>query len=150
MRTILLVAALLLSFASRAGEGADLDAAIAQQREIRSAIDAKDPKYGYLADTRRQNVRNAQDRLFAMTEGKAHLADLPVNDQVRVFNQLKRIEALLVRRDVDNHEVCEKTTMTGTRRQQLACYNKAEQDARADRAKQVLMQRTACTEPGCI
>lgn len=150
MRTMLLVAALLLSFASRAGDGADLAAAMAQQREIRAAIDAKDPRFAYLADSRRQNVRNAQDRLFAMTEGKGTLQDLPVNDQVRVFNQLKRIEALLVRRDVDNREVCEKATLTGTKRQQLVCYNKAEQDARADRAREALMQRTACTEPGCI
>lgn len=154
MRGLLLVCVLALSFGVGAAQSEqappDLAAAVAQQREIRAALEARDPRFDYLGKNRRQNVLNAQDRLFSMTEGKATLGELSVNDQVRAFNQLKRIEALLIRKDVDQREVCERTAMVGTRRQQLACYDKAEQDARADRAKEALMVRPACTQPGCI
>lgn len=152
MRGLLLACVLALSFGAGAGEQTptDLAAAIVQQREIRAALEAHDRRFDYLGKNRRQNVLSAQDRLFAMTEGKATLDELSVNDRVRAFNQLKRIEALLIRKDVDQREVCERTALVGTKRQQLACYDKAEQDARADRARDALMVRPACTQPGCM
>jgi len=154
MRTLLFACVLAFSLGAWAGEGeqapTDLAAAVAQQREIRAALEAHDPQLDYLGKNRRQNVLSAQDRLFAMTDGKTSLEELSANDRVRAFNQLKRIEALLIRKDVDQRQVCERTALTGTRRQQLVCYDKAEQDARADRARDALMVRPACTQPGCI
>jgi hypothetical protein len=154
MRTLLFACVLAVSLVARAGAGeqapTDLAAAVAQQHEIRAALEAHDPQFDYLGKNRRLNVISAQDRLFAMTDGKARIEDLPPNDQVRAFNQLKRIEALLIRKDVDQREVCERTALAGTKRQQLACYDKAEQDKRADQARDALMARPACTQPGCI
>ena len=154
MRMMSLVCALILAFGATAGEGeqapTDLAAAVAQQHEIRAALEAHDPQFDYLGKNRRQNVLSAQDRLFTMTDGKTSLGELSANDQVRAFNQLKRIEALLIRKDVDQRQVCERTALAGTKRQQLACYDKAEQDKRADQARDALMVRPACTQPGCI
>lgn len=154
MRTIVLVCLLLLSFGALADQGGqpsdDLGAALAQQREIRLALEKNDANYDYLGKNRRQNVLTAQDRLFAMTEGKTLLGELSPNDRVRAFNQLKRIEALLVRKDVDDREVCERGKLTGTNRQQLVCYGKAEQDDRRDRAREALMFRPACTTQACF
>lgn len=154
MRILSLVCLLLLSFGALADQEAqgpdNLGAAVAQQREIRAALEVNDSRYDYLGKNRRQNVLNAQDRLFAMTEGKTALEQLSPNDQVRAFNQLKRIEALLVHKDADRREVCEHGKLTGTNRQQLMCYDKAEQDERRDRARDSLMFRPACTTKDCF
>lgn len=154
MRNMWLVCVVMLSFGAMAGEGApapdDLGAAVAQQHEIRAALEANDAQYGYLGKNQRQNVLSAQDRLFAMTDGKSSLDELSPNDQVHAFNQLKRIEALLVRKDADQREVCERGKLTGSNQQQLMCFDKAEQDKRADRARDNLMVRPACTTADCF
>jgi len=154
MRIIWLVFLSMLSFGALADQGGqpsdDLGAALAQQHEIRAALEAKDSRYDYLGKNQRQNVLNAQDRLFVMTNGKHSLGELSPNDQVRAFNQLKRIEALLVRKDADQREVCERAKLTGSNQQQLVCYDKAEQEARRDRARDALMSRPACTTQDCF
>lgn len=151
MRIIWLVCLSMLSFGAMGGQPSDdLGAALAQQHEIRAALEAKDSQYDYLGKNQRLNVLSAQDRLFAMTDGKSSLGELSPNDRVRAFNQLKRIEALLVRKDVDQREVCERTKLTGSNQQQLVCYDKAEQDARRDRARDALMIRPACTTKDCF
>src|SRR5262245_40580455 len=103
MRIMCLVCLVVLSFGAMADQGGqtsnDLRIAVAQQREIRAALEKNDAQYAYLGKNQRQNVLSAQDRLFTMTEGKVSLGELTPNDQVRAFNQLKRIEALLVRKD---------------------------------------------------
>jgi hypothetical protein len=154
MRIMFLICVLMLSFGAMAAEETqpedDLGAALAQQREIRAALEANDAQYEYLGKNQRHNVLNAQDRLFAMTDGKSSLGELSPNDQVRAFNQLKRIEALLVRKDADQREVCERGKLTGSNQQQLMCFDKAEQDKRADRARDNLMVRPACTTADCF
>jgi hypothetical protein len=152
MRVLLLVCILVLSFAVGAEEGgaSDLGKALAQQHEIRAAIDARDAKYSYLDNRRRRLVMASQDRLFVLADGKASMSELTVDGQVQAFNELKRLEALLVNPNEDNRQKCERTAMAGTRRQEVVCYTKDEQDRRADRAKDALMYRPACTQPGCI
>ena len=154
MRIMWLVFLSMLAFGAMADQGGqpsdDLGGAVAQQHEIRTALEANDAQYNYLGKNQRQNVLSAQDRLFAMTDGKNSLGELSPNDQVRAFNQLKRIEALLVRKDADQREVCERGKLTGSNQQQLMCYDKATQDARRDRARDNLMNRTACTTADCF
>jgi hypothetical protein len=153
MRIMFLICVLMLSFGAMAAEETspadDLGAAVAQQREIRTALETNAPEYNYLSKNRRQNVLSAQDRLFAMTDGKASLGELSPNDRVRAFNQLKRIEALLVRKDVDEQQVCESSQLVGSHQRKLICYSKAEQNGRRDRAKDSMTTRSACTNSEC-
>lgn len=151
MRVLLLVCILVLSFGAWAEEGgaADLGKAVAEQHEIRAAIDARDPKYDYLDARRRRGIIASQDRLFGVADGKTSMTELTVDQQVLVFNELKRLEALLINRNVDDRKVCERTAMAGTRRQEVVCYTKDEQDKRANRAKDALMNRPACTTAEC-
>lgn len=153
MRIMSLICVFMLSFGVMAAEETppanDLGAAVAQQREIRAALEANAPEYDYLGKYRRQNVLGAQDRLFAMADGKASLGELSPNDRVRAFNQLKRIEELLVRKDADEQQVCESSHLVGSHQRKLICYGKAEQNSRRDRAKDSMMTRSACTSAEC-
>lgn len=129
---------------------ASLQEILAQQREIRAAVSAQDHRYAHLDAMRRSRLHEAQDRVFRL--GEQALADgrLSADMQLQLFNDLKAIEALLVKQDVDDRMVCERVAIVGTRRYEMACMTRAERDARADSARKAMMERAACTTQACI
>ncbi len=140
-----------VAVASQSGDAdPDLQQITAQQREIRAGITAGTPAFAYLDDNRRRYVLLAQDRLFELVGERQAITELKVNDQLRVFNQLKRIEALLVNADADGNLVCERTAIAGTRRQQLACMKKSDRERKADSTRDALQIRPACTTSECV
>lgn len=129
---------------------AELGQIVQQQQRIRAGLQAGAEQYRYVDSFRRRQVYAAQNKLFALAQGHRSLAELKADDQLAVFNALKQIESNLVKSEVDERLVCERTQIVGTRRYEMACMTQAERDRRATRAVETLMNRPACTEPGCI
>lgn len=148
---LLLVLALCIpSLFAQPPASAGLGEIIQQQQRIRAELQAGAEQYRYVDSFRRRQIYAAQNKLFALAEGHRSLAELKADDQLAVFNALKQIESNLVKSDVDERLVCERTQIVGTRRYEMACMTQAERDRRATRAVETLMNRPACTEPGCI
>lgn len=131
-------------------ESTPLPQIVAQQKQLNAAILAREPAFDYLDDYRRRSILRAQEKVFRLTDGRSDIAELSPDDRIVLFNALKRIQSALVKGDADDRLVCERSSLTGSRRQQLACMNKAEHDERAERARAALMNRPACTQPGCL
>lgn len=158
MMTILLVAqgmtaipAVAMAEEQKGAEAAQASVAdiLAEQREIRAALQAGDEKYRYLDPPRRRQVYAAQKKLFALLDGRDSLDGLGADDRITVFNALEEIKSNLARQEGDEM-VCERAKLAGTHRSELVCMTRAERDRRAKSATQALMNRQACTEPGCL
>lgn len=122
---------------------------VQQQKEIQAALQAGDPAYRYLDPMRRREVYTAQRKVFTQLEGRQDMSELSADQQLVVFNALELIKSTLTRRDGDEM-ICERIRLAGTNRYEMACMTKAERERRADSAKDVLTNRQACTDPGCI
>lgn len=121
-----------------------------QQREIQAALERNDPRFAHLDGFRRSRIKLNQETVFRRATGYQSTADMKADDQLALFNALKRIESLMVKRNEDENMVCERVAIVGTRRYEMACMTRTERDERADSAKKALMERQACTTAGCI
>ena len=122
---------------------------LAEQRQINADLKAGDEKYLYLDPIRRRQVYGAQKKVFALLDGRDSLDGLGADQRIELFNALEQINANLTRREGDEM-VCERATIAGTRRSQMVCMTKTERERRAKSAVDALMNRQACTEPGCL
>ena len=95
-------------------EGDSLQVLIQQQQALKADVEDG----GIEGLTPRQNtiVRKAQTEFFAVTEGKANLDDLSIDEKIRLENALERINAEIVntRAGNDNQNVCWRERMSGT------------------------------------
>lgn len=123
---------------------------LSQQREIRADLQAGAEKYRHVDPMRRSRVYAAQGKVFPLLEGHQSLSELRPDDQLAVFNALKLIESHLVKPEEDDRMVCERAALAGTRRYTTVCMTEAERRNKADKAKQVLFERAACTTSGCV
>jgi hypothetical protein len=157
MRNVAMMLLLVVSLASPATLPAQTTAAqpqppeiLAEQRQLRLALENADPRYADLTPFRRNRIYKAQDQVFTLVEGHARLDELAIDEQLRLFNALELIGSHLGKRDEAAHMVCERIAIVGSRRQQMACMEKGERDRRAQRAVDALMTRPACTTSDCI
>ncbi|MHB8912558.1 MAG: hypothetical protein ACYC42_07905 [Lysobacter sp.] len=130
--------------------GATLPDILAQQREIRADLQTGADKYRYVDPMRRSRIYASQGKVFALLEGHQSFSELRPDDQLAVFNALRLIESHLVKPDEDDRMVCERVALAGTRRYTMACMTEAERRHKADKAKEMLLERAACTTSGCI
>ena len=129
---------------------ATLAGILAQQREIQAALQRNDSRFAHLDAFRRSRIKQNQETVFRRAAGYRTMEEMKADDQLALFNALKRIESLLIQRDEDDHMVCERVAIVGTRRYEMACMTRAERDERAEGAKKALLERQACTTSGCI
>lgn len=127
-----------------------LEQILDQQREIQAALQRNDPRVAHLDSFRRSRIKLNQETVFRRAEGYQSISEMKADDQLALFNALKRIESLMVKRNEDDSMVCERVAIVGTRRYEMACMTRAERDDRAESAKKALMERQACTTAGCI
>lgn len=123
---------------------------VEEQSRIRDAVARNDPAYAHLDALRRSRLIDAQARVFDLTGRAAASRGLSADDQLALFNELKKVEALLNKRDADDRMVCERIALSGTRRHQMACMTRAEREAKADSVRKALMERQACTTQECV
>ena len=121
-----------------------------QQLELREEVTKGKDIFQAMDDTDRQALAARQTELLAMIEGKDTVADLDDADQVRAFNLLQEINAM-VNNVEDERVVCEYVRKTGSHRKVKDCATVAERRERRDAAQQNL-QRTLdrfCAGGGC-
>lgn len=132
-----------------AAEEDDLQVILAQQNELKADI-AKGDTDGL---TKRQvnAISKAQVEVFAVTEGKARLDQLTMDDKIRLENALERINAEMKgdRAASDEQQVCWRERMSGTTVKQTRCGTKAEMREAREGARDFMEKPKICMPPGC-
>lgn len=110
-----------VSFAGASGERhLELDKVLSQQRELRQQLDASNGDFRGLSYAQQRELRERQDGLFRLMEGKASSADLTEQEQLTAFNSLEWISATL-NADPDEQMICRREKPVGTNRSQRVC-----------------------------
>lgn len=115
-----------------------------QQRELQVDLDDG----GIEGLTTRQNnaIRKAQKEVFAVTEGKARLDELSVDEKVRLENALERINAEVVntRTASNDRDVCWRERVSGTGVKKTRCGTEAEMREAREGARDFLERPRVC------
>jgi hypothetical protein len=146
-----LLAAIALASSAFAAEGeADkLAAIVEQQRALAADLDA-----GKIDMTPRQanSVRKAQKEVFALTDGKASLDALSIDEKVRLENALERINAEVKgggRVAGDEKQVCWRERISGSQMKSTRCGTEAERREAREGARDFMEKPKVCVPPGC-
>ena len=127
-----------------AGEEDGLQLILRQQQALKADLDDG----GVDGLTPRQNklVQKAQAEVFAVTEGKARLDDLSVDDKVRLENALERINAEVknTRAASDDQNVCWREKPTGSTVKVTRCGTKSEMREAREGARDYMERPKVC------
>jgi hypothetical protein len=151
MCVVVLMAASVTAWAEETApaEGDSLQVLVQQQQALKADIEDG----GIEGLTPRQNsiVRKAQTEFFAVTEGKAELDALSIDEKIRLENALERINAEIVntRAGNDNQNVCWRERMSGTGLKKTRCGTKAEMREAREGARDYMERPKVCVPPGC-
>lgn len=150
MRTLMLVALLswLPMVAVAQDESVPLASIVEQQAALRD-----DLARGPVDLTPRQvaAVRKAQAEFFGLVEGKTTMAELSIDDKIRVENALERINAQVVGTGAaqGNQEVCWREQRLGSRMSKTRCGTQKEIDQVRENARGYMEKPKICMPPGC-
>lgn len=157
MSTRSLIAALVLlasgSVFAQSGAGMHdddgLQAIMKQQTELKADLD--DGGIEGLTPRQTKLVRKAQQEVFAVAEGKNTMADLSIEEKIRLENALEAINAEIVNTRVgnDNQNVCWRERMSGTGLKKTRCGTKAEMREAREGARDFMEKPRVCVPPGC-
>ena len=135
--------------AGAAGEEDRLQVILKQQQELKTELDDG----GIEGLTPRQNtlIRKAQAEVFAVTNGKARMDDLSIDEKIHLENALERINAEVknTRAGSDEQNVCWRERVSGTGMKKTRCGTKAEMREAREGARDFLEKPKVCVPPGC-
>src|SRR5687768_7066610 len=120
---------LMLAFTAYAGNQASLTDILDQQRKLEAKI-ASGELQG-LTPRQINAIRRAQQDVFALTEGKATLDELDINQKIRLENALEQINAQIKgggHAAVGEQEVCWRERQSGSNLKVTRCGTQAERD----------------------
>ena len=117
------------------------------------ALLAEELKTGVLKVAARDaaSIRDEQRVVFDLLSKNPTLADMSVEERVRLDNALQRINALVVsgRAALDDRRVCRSERATGSNVRKLTCRTQAEWDDIREQARLYKMDPQVCIPPGC-
>lgn len=150
LSTVFLVALIVSASAFAQGsrvEGKDkLQVIIEQQTALKADLDDG----GIEGLTARQGgvVRKAQTEVFALTQGKATLAELSMDQKVQLENALERISALVknTKAGHDEKQVCWREQKAGSNVKVTRCGSEAEVREAREGARDWLERPKTCGE----
>ena len=156
--SLILVAALSVAPIAAAQDAARFDpaAVVAQQKRIRSDLDAGTGRYGGLPADARREVAARQDALFELLEGRGY-EDLSAAERSQAGETLAWIEAA-PQRSGEERLVCERVKAMGSNRVERVCKTVAQRQAERDSARnranksgvdRALEQRNVCANASC-
>ena len=126
-------------------EGQDsLQILVDQQRALKT--DLEDGGIDGLSARQNRIVREAQTEFFTLTDGKARLDDLSMDDKIRLENALERINAEVKnsRAATDEQNVCWRERVSGSGRKTTRCGTKAEMREAREGARDYLERPKTC------
>lgn len=109
----------------------------AQQLELREEVTEGKGIFQAMDEQARVTLTARQDELLAMIEGKDVVEDLADTDQVRAFNLLQEINAM-VNNIEDDRVICEYVRKTGSHRKEKRCSTVAERRIQREAAQHAL------------
>ena len=119
-----------------------------QQAELARQLDT-----GELTLTPRQAnaIRKSQAEVAELTQGAQTLADLDMNQKVRLENALERINAMVVgtRAGSSAQQVCKRVALAGSAMKTTRCATQAEWDQVRETSRSSLEKQRVCEPPGC-
>lgn len=152
--SLILVASLCIAPIAVAQQAAPFDTAavLAQQRQIRSDINAGSGAYGRLPTDLRREVVSRQNALFKLLEGRSY-EQLDESQRTQVGDDLAWIEAA-PKQSAEERVVCERVKSMGSNRVERVCRTVAQRKADRDRADKrsidrALEQRNVCANATC-
>lgn len=132
MRLVLFAAACVLAaaplFASDVAVNTDARAIVAQQLELKAAVEAGSGNFKDLEPAKRAEMLERQGRVLAMLEGREQSTELSQQQQLNLFNELEAISAI-VNQAEDERMVCERVRPVGTNRTTRVCKTVAQRRA---------------------
>jgi hypothetical protein len=103
---------------------------VAQQKEIRSQIEAREGRYEDMPGVKRASILRNQDLLFALLENRSSIDELNIEQKTEAFNALQSINAAINNKE-DERLVCEKRKPVGSNHVERVCRSLAQ--IKADR-----------------
>lgn len=97
-------------------------------------------------------IRRAQKEVFAVTEGKAALDSLSIEEKIRLENALEQINAQVKgggHAANSVQEVCWRERKSGSSLKTTRCGTQAERDQARQDARGWMEKPSICTPPGC-
>lgn len=132
-----------------AADPATLADIVQQQQELRTKLDSGD--VGTLTPRRVRIIRQAQDQVFELVEGKSRVDELNVEERVRLENALESINAEVVGTRVakEDQDVCWTEAKTGSKMKVTRCGTKEEIEQARRGARAWMEKPKVCIPPGC-
>ena len=131
-------------------DGPTLSEIRTQQTELRKEVAKGADIFQAMSEAERKSLTARQDELLAMIEGKEIVRELDDEEQVRAFNLLQEINAMV--NDVeDDRVVCEYVRKTGSHRKTKDCATVAERRVRREAAQNNLREtlNRFCANAAC-
>lgn len=144
----ILALSLLLAFAAQAQTPAPADDGLqqilTQQQEVKRNLDAG--KTDGMTTRQVNAIRKAQAEVFAVTDGKTRLAELSMDEKVRLENALERINAEVknTRSAQDDKNVCWREKTSGSNTKVTRCGTEAEMREAREGARDFLERPKVC------
>lgn len=134
---------------AQAADAASLEQIIEQQRGLRAQLDRGET--AGLSPRRVRVVRQAQDQVFRLTEGKTQLDQLNIEQRVQLENALEVINAEVVGTRVarENRDVCWTEARSGSKLKATRCGTQEEIDEARRGARAWMEKPRICSGPGC-
>lgn len=152
MRTFLLtaVAALLLPMALHAGSKTlVIEDIVSQQEQIRADVVATKGRYADMPPHKRDELLGKQASLLRMLEGKQSADELTEDQRMQAFNTLEWIEAA-INDEEDERMICVRERTIGSNRITRTCRTEAQWTEARERARELLLNRGACSNLGGV
>ena len=133
-----------------ASEGtSSIEAIREQQTALQADIEAG--KTDGLTPRQVNIVRKSQREVFDLIDGKKDLAELSIEEKIRLNNALETINAQVKggRLGRDEQQVCWRERKTGSTTKVTRCGSQAERDFLRQNARDYLEKPRVCTPPGC-
>lgn len=150
MQWIAVMVAALLAASAWAGPPAGSDrlaGIVEQQRALQQDLESIER----LTARQRNVIRKMQGQVFALTDGKARIDDLTIDEKVALENALERINAELVNTTGARNaqETCWRERATGSKLEVTRCGTARERDEAREGARAWMEKPKVCVPPGC-
>lgn len=113
-----------------------------QQTRILEEATAKQGRYRDLDSRSLGRLKREQETVFSLLEGKTSSEELTPGDQLKLFNSLEAISAI-VNRDEDERMVCRRARRTGSNMSETVCKTVAQRREEQEKARETLPSRHA-------
>ena len=124
-------------------------AIFAQQKQIRSQIEAREGRYADMPGVKRASILRNQDILFALLGNESSIDGLNIEQKTEAFNALQSINAAINSTE-DEQLVCEKRKPAGSNRVERVCRSLAQIKADREAARtSVQSSQGICTSDFC-